>query len=110
MNGEKVKLPKEVARAIQGQVNDDWTTIQIMRQAVRKEMMTVQNEPICEFANSDSGLETLMNALVNGFEVEETPEEKVREYYAHNNGEARNIIKITLNMLNIKIEGVNTYE
>lgn len=62
-------------------------------------------------------------ALVNGYEVEKTPEEKVREYYATNyqrheqslprskddfytSGVAEGV-RSTLDLLGIKIEGVN---
>ncbi|MGN7387782.1 hypothetical protein [Sporosarcina sp. SAFN-015] len=60
----------------------------------------------------------LMRALVNGYEVEKTPEEKVRDYYgkinaliaehrySHDVG-VRFGIEKTLDLLGIKIEGVN---
>ncbi|MED4579097.1 hypothetical protein P9480_10075 [Bacillus atrophaeus] len=70
-------------------------------------------------------LMTLAAALVNGYEIEATPEEKVREYYEgtqrtrderyaagdlegkrYHTGVSTGII-ITLNILGIKIEGVN---
>ncbi|NYV67625.1 hypothetical protein HYI36_20310 [Bacillus sp. Gen3] len=69
-------------------------------------------------------LETLMTALVNGYEVEKTPEEKVREYYEEIDSYRRqskgfdsnasdefhrmcDAIRTTLDLLGIKIEGVN---
>lgn len=67
-------------------------------------------------------LMTLAAALVNGYEVKKTPEEKVREYYESlwsDNCDsddpfievacesARAAVKETLNLLGIKIEGVN---
>jgi hypothetical protein len=58
----------------------------------------------------------LMSALVNGYEVEQTPEEKVQEYYdflrsastwnEDHAGKVRAIEK-TLDLLGIKISGVN---
>ena len=67
-------------------------------------------------------LPTLMSALVNGYEVELTPEEKVREYCttvgqafrdrhsdegaSYNSGRLTGI-RTTLTLLGIKIEGVN---
>jgi 1,2-phenylacetyl-CoA epoxidase catalytic subunit len=64
--------------------------------------------------------ETLIKALYIGYEVKETPEDKVREYFkttANSQGNSqyevgynlgsRNAIMETLNLLNIKIEGVN---
>ncbi|MCY7910944.1 DUF1642 domain-containing protein [Bacillus inaquosorum] len=65
---------------------------------------------------------TLAAALVNGYEVEKTPEEKVREYHRslvcdmdralsyEEEGNYRSAIEAveeTLNLLGIKIEGVN---
>ncbi|MGG4028702.1 hypothetical protein ABEV77_04140 [Bacillus subtilis] len=65
---------------------------------------------------------TLAAALVNGYEVEKTPEEKLREYYESLWSDycdsddpfievacesARAAVKETLNLLGIKIEGVN---
>ncbi|MGD7032721.1 hypothetical protein ACPZJV_16420 [Bacillus velezensis] len=64
---------------------------------------------------------TLAAALVNGYEVEATPEEKVREFYKDfevdpqtfpaethfRNKECQRVIKSTLNLLGIKVEGVN---
>ncbi|MEC2215100.1 hypothetical protein [Bacillus velezensis] len=59
---------------------------------------------------------TLAAALVNGYEVEKTPEEKVREYFEKlwadycdtNEIEiAKETIINTLDLLGIKIEGVN---
>lgn len=65
---------------------------------------------------------TLAAALINGYEVKKTPEEKVREYYESLWSDycdsddpfievacesARAAVKETLNLLGIKIEGVN---
>ncbi|XSD74791.1 hypothetical protein P5611_015915 [Bacillus subtilis] len=65
---------------------------------------------------------TLAAALVNGYEVEKTPEEKLREYYESLWSDycdsddpfievacesARAAVNETLNLLGIKIEGVN---
>ncbi|XOT28879.1 hypothetical protein ACLQ7P_08510 [Bacillus subtilis subsp. subtilis] len=65
---------------------------------------------------------TLAAALVNGYEVKKTPEEKLREYYESLWSDycdsddpfievacesARAAVKETLNLLGIKIEGVN---
>ncbi|MFV4878890.1 hypothetical protein [Bacillus velezensis] len=70
---------------------------------------------------NDLDIMTLAAALVNGYEVEKTPGEKVREFYeSFNTGfgtfhsethfryeEYQRVIKSTLNFLGIKIEGVN---
>lgn len=55
----------------------------------------------------------LMSALVNGYTVEQTPEEKVHEYYDSLNEQdgfesaEQDGILTTLDLLGIKIEGVN---
>ncbi|WGD77715.1 hypothetical protein P5643_13950 [Bacillus subtilis] len=71
---------------------------------------------------NDLDIMTLAAALVNGYEVEKTPEEKVREYFESlwsdycNSDDpfievacesARAAVNETLNLLGIKIEGVN---
>ncbi|MGY5350536.1 hypothetical protein [Bacillus subtilis] len=71
---------------------------------------------------NDLDLLTLAAALVNGYEVKKTPEEKVREYYESLWSDycdsddsfievacesARAAVKESLNLLGIKIEGVN---
>ncbi|MGN9867377.1 hypothetical protein [Bacillus swezeyi] len=72
----------------------------------------------------DLDLITLAAALINGYEVEKTPEEKVREFYdsfecgplmypaemSFRNETYRRIIKCTLNRLGIKISGINDEE
>lgn len=60
----------------------------------------------------DLDIMTLAAALINGYEVEKTPEEKVREYYESHGGspsaeERKAAIRETLYKLGIKIEGVN---
>jgi hypothetical protein len=59
----------------------------------------------------------LLSALVNGYEIENSPEDKVREYYERLRTYSRDgngpyeaqmySIESTLNFLGIKIEGVN---
>ncbi|MCI4129410.1 hypothetical protein [Bacillus haynesii] len=61
---------------------------------------------------NDLDLMTLAAALINGYEVEKTPEEKVREFYESHGGspsamERKAAIRETLYKLGIKIEGVN---
>lgn len=61
-------------------------------------------------------LDTLIRALYIGYEVEETPEDKVREYHNeqynykdHDTQDSSpNAICNVLNMLGIKIDGVNS--
>ncbi|MDI3411819.1 hypothetical protein QKW52_22595 [Bacillus sonorensis] len=70
----------------------------------------------------DLGFTDFLAALINGYEVEKTPEEKVREYYEELIRDKRvafdyeeqlsyenmsHAVRETLNLLGIKIEGVN---
>ncbi|MED0870398.1 hypothetical protein P4T23_15465 [Bacillus spizizenii] len=69
----------------------------------------------------DLDIMTLAAALVNGYEIEKTPEEKVREFYDGFKGDpqkypaethsrcktSQRVIKCTLNLLGIEIKGVN---
>lgn len=119
----KVKLPKEVAEAIETLRNpengfSDYAIIGMLYSHTHhKELDSIQ------ILNSHMGQDkmhpdNLITALVNGYEVEETPEDKVRAWYelfnqsenktVFNALEVQGIIEKTLNLLNIKIEGVNT--
>ncbi|MCP1528547.1 hypothetical protein [Bacillus pumilus] len=67
---------------------------------------------------------SLAAALINGYEIEKSPEEKVREYYGFNHDEHHKVltasprgqytsgvadgIRKTIDLLGIKVEGVNT--
>lgn len=67
------------------------------------------------FAYVQNNYDELLSALVNGYTIEQTPEEKVREYYedrrlSHAGSIAdyqADAVKETLNLLGIKIEGIN---
>lgn len=69
---------------------------------------------------SRENMRLYFSALVNGYEVEETPEDKVKNYFksiaiSHSDDQyvvgfnlgARKAIIETLNLLNIKIDGIN---
>lgn len=119
MENAKVKLPKEVAEAIDyirsdGQSNEDIVCYALG--TANGTIPTVLRELVKRRRFDD-----LLKALVNGYEVEETPEDKVRELceeYAvigcMNDRQlelskvAIGAVKATLNVLNISIEGVNT--
>ncbi|MEH6941618.1 hypothetical protein [Bacillus sp. JJ722] len=118
MTNQKVTLPADVAQALESAL-DNWC-------GNKERLLSVHAMP------SDwlGGLEplntldmiTLASALINGYEIEKTPEEKVSYYYKfliakkedpryygdwkYNTG-AVDAIKETLNLLDIKIEGVN---
>lgn len=82
-----------------------------------KEELLTAKVHCCHFGDEYSGINTidimtLAAALINGYEVEKTPEEKVREFYESHGGspsaeERKAAIRETLYKLGIKIEGVN---
>ncbi|MED1148918.1 hypothetical protein P4T97_06740 [Bacillus paralicheniformis] len=89
---------------------------------IKKPVITKEQAECLENLRGLSPL-TIVAALINGYEVEKTPEEKVREYYAANyqrheqsmprskddfytSGVAEGV-RNTLDSLGIKIEGVN---
>lgn len=113
----KVKLPKEVAEAIAYLRKEGFSDYSIITSADGKEsicstqFLTINNS----FGQDKMHPDEFIKALVNGYEVEETPEDKVREFfikYDESNGEysrgSRNAVVEILDLLNIKIEGVNT--
>lgn len=119
---ERVKLPREVAEAIEHCRNDDFSNRLIIRLALDERGNTPLRDLLYYFA--DTQFDTLVSALYNGYEVEQTPEEKVREMFvdAVNEEEKREgqetalagwwegrrmAIIDTVNALGIKIEGVN---
>lgn len=110
---DKVKLPKEVAEAIESLREpfnsfSDYAIIGMLYSPSKhKEVKEIQ------VLHENMGQEKmhpgdLLQALVNGYEVEETPEEKVREMYGIATAIERNAIVSTLNAVKISIEGVNT--
>jgi len=82
-----------------------------------KEELLTAKVHCCHFGDEYSGINTIdimtiAAALINGYEVEKTPEEKVREYYESYGGspsamEWKEAVQDTLDLLGIKIEGVN---
>ncbi|OJT65468.1 hypothetical protein BFP49_09485 [Bacillus licheniformis] len=78
---------------------------------IKKPVITKEQAECLENLRGLSPL-TIVAALINGYEVEKTPEEKVREYYESHGGspsaeERKAAIRETLYKLGIKIEGVN---
>jgi hypothetical protein len=111
---EKVKLPKEVAEAIVYLRSKGEMTADIIINScgnANSQPYTV----LRAYADTPKNLERLAHALINGFEVEQTPEDKVREIYEKAGNELdsmymvvfRNGVHKTLDALGIKIEGVN---
>lgn len=112
----KIKLPHNVVRAIDDALNlDAYPSTQHFLLAHAKAIL--EEEPWAEPFEclNDVGILLMSEALVNGYEIEKTPEENIKEFYeAHVNDSSyrsRGIcigIVGTLEKLRIKIEGVNT--
>lgn len=110
---EKVKLPKKVAVAIEWQRKSvSPTNYDIIKYAITGG----GNLEIRDFA--EDNFDELLEALVNGYEVQQTPEDKVREYYEKQytmrndyekpaQDQSYIAIETVLELLGIKISGVN---
>lgn len=117
----KVKLPREVAKAIDAILagNEDnrmnrygiITRLDNQKELGRNPEMLILNEyfNVIEW-NSPRHPHTLMEALVNGYEVEKSPEDELREYYrsGETSTQEAQAIRATLGILGIKIGGINT--
>jgi hypothetical protein len=117
---EKVLLPREVAEAIENVrkrlgLSDEVILYKTYINGWEAEWTEVLN------ANGDGNKAFLIaKALVNGYEIEETPEEKLRQYYSNVNEEFNELlgsdsrlygvlegIENTLDILGIEIPGIN---
>lgn len=108
---EKVKLRKHVAESLDHICGDPFNTNLYSR------LMTYRNE--FQTVSNGIDLDTIMQALVLGYEVEETPEERIKRIFDRSVIEHGDIgcqldsytTKILtveiLNILGKKIEGVN---
>jgi hypothetical protein len=120
----KVILPKEVSKALETIKYNGYNTRDILRMIHVDNIVGRYDSDIAtlkQYAVRDT--DTLLTALVNGYEVEKSPEDKVREYYelakncaeiyalkGHKFDAEQYAIKKTLDLLDIKIEGVNASE
>jgi hypothetical protein len=121
----RVTLPREVAEAIERLREKGLTNYGFMNHALNLDRNCAETRIISGWLdeNFHANFEVLMIALVNGYEIEKSPEDKVREYYeglietktdSLNDPytrelaayEASAVVK-TLNLLDIKIPGVN---
>jgi DNA integrity scanning protein DisA with diadenylate cyclase activity len=121
MNNAKVTVPQSVATAIAHFVNLADSKHEAFTDILRLGYETEQSEIILRHFDGD--YDVLMEVLICGYEVEKSPEEKVREFYKNLTEEIRSnphnyvaqnkyqfaafVVKATLNRLGIKIEGVN---
>lgn len=117
----KVELPREVAialRNIRGIVPTNYDVFHTIRDArFDPDAITIREWAI----SGDGTRDTIMEALVNGFTIEKSPKERLREYAAEQRAKVRCVegaeqtasvgklmgMRATLDILGIKIEGVN---
>jgi hypothetical protein len=113
---KKVTLPKEVAEAIELQrgYDHDWILFDI--ELLSEERHSSANKSLATiYRYYKLNKRDYFSALVNGYEVEQTPEENLREYYETFNApfaerfieSEQHVIAKTLNILGIKIAGIN---
>ena len=117
----KITVPANVATAIRHYTDLHETKHEAFANILQLGYEAEKSEAILRHFDGDYDL--LMEALICGYEVEKSAEEKVREFYGHlteeirlnyHNSVAQNkyqfaafTVKATLNRLGIKIEGVN---
>lgn len=114
---DKVKLPREVAEAIESLRSrengfSDYSIIGMMHNQSNyhpKEIGILNSHMTQDRMHPDD----LIKAMVNGYEIELSPEEQVREYFEDQRNkefeyknESDDAIKLVLDLLNIKIPGV----
>lgn len=111
-------MPKEVAEAIETLENAEITTFGIICSLAyeiwgHSEHASEAHKVLRKFSfgNSGGNTDVLLKALVNDYEVEMTPEEKVQQRFNHlkNDGKRQQMddILFVLNAYGIKVEGVN---
>jgi hypothetical protein len=117
----KVTLPKEVAEAIENYRSQGFSNASIIATAVTSGGVGSRSKALVYFVTAEKGnSDVLMRALVNGFDVEKTPEIMLREYWEDvitrwedaDKGEryyegSHDAIITVLGILGIKIAGVN---
>ncbi|MDR7001634.1 hypothetical protein [Neobacillus niacini] len=109
MNNAKVTVPPSVATAIAHFVNLADTKTEALTDILSLGYETEQSEIILRHFDGDYDL--LMEALICGYQIEKSPEDKVREYYENLYYAAeKTCVEHTLDLLGIKIAGVNADE
>lgn len=118
-DNEIVTLPKDVAEAIenlrQSRNSRMWSidTIRSNAQHSPKSDYGIIDDWILRQYEDKDGIKMYFSALVNGYHVERTPEERLAEYYASQERGARihigrkQGVKATLDILGITIDGIN---
>lgn len=113
MTNAKVTVPKDVAKTIEALREYGYSNARIVYEMEKGGLL---QEPLGSYFNeSPRTTDYLLSALINGYEVEKSPEEKLREYYA-NLRKSRtgsicdyqsDAVVETLNLLGIKVGGIN---
>lgn len=129
---KKVTLPRDVAEAIEKLREYGWEQANLLNAGEfinidRPTLAEIGGEhvgfPIAEWLSKDfhANYSNYVSALVNGYEIEQSPEDKLREYYAELKGtydsssglESYRVdgmlqsVETTLDILGIQIEGIN---
>lgn len=111
---EKAILPRNVAQAIERirERREGERTLfnypNIALNAPRSEDYSIINTYVNQ---NEDNFKNYFNALVNGYEIDKNPDEKVRDQYhyykSHDLHVSANAFEEVLNLLGIRIEGVN---
>lgn len=105
----KVRLPRTIAELMVNIKRDILLDIPYMqRMATGEYPDTEVLSPIYDWYLDNK--DKYFSALAIGYEVEETPEEKVKRYFekhAETRGNGKYVVADVLHLLGIKIEGVN---
>lgn len=117
---KKVELTKDQANVLTdlrkeyiADKSESMTGVSFNEHMIYTHMVVVLNDTdewlgICKCLNTLS-IEEMVIALLDGYTVEKTKEEKLLEYYIDSSIEEANSIKIALNLLDIHIEGINSF-
>jgi hypothetical protein len=129
MNNAKITVPPSVATAIRFFTDLADTKHEAFADILNMGYESDRSKLILSHFDGDYDL--LMEALICGYQIEKSPEEKVHEYYERINAERKSLqnyasinnlrqaerymliertIKLTLELLGIKIAGVNADE
>ncbi|ASB90497.1 hypothetical protein [Bacillus sonorensis] len=118
---KKPVITKEQAEAFE-KLREQYTDEEIVIKYIESELDLFDSGCACLY---DLGFTDFLAALINGYEVEKTPEEKVREYYEklcdgydraqfyEDQGKyllMKRAVRRTLGALGIKISGINDEE
>lgn len=115
MTNEKITLPRGVSESIERLRSKGYTDAHIVHDIERGISSEVLNEYFYDKASPDD----LMRALVIGYEVERTPEERLRDYYEYlqriksdsiYDDLRAEAVEETLDILGITVEGINDKE